>query len=182
MGEHGTRWLSHRLRPELCYAPASSRRLRRPNSAWCEAGGAADRATDLCSSLLLTPRPPCARDHYSRVSPAARRRGDRVTDRAFSSWYSCTLHVRRCTEPSPKIDVKGHLRPMHAVPAPINVRCYSDSDITFRRTEVTVRAQEQTSGPCLDNMISAGATPGECASFQSQRAGCLPSRRAEYSS
>jgi hypothetical protein len=36
MGEHGTRWLSHRLRPELCCALASSRRLRRPNSPWCD--------------------------------------------------------------------------------------------------------------------------------------------------
>ena len=46
MGEHGTRWLSHRLRPELCCDLASCRRLRRPNSAWCDAGGAADRATN----------------------------------------------------------------------------------------------------------------------------------------
>jgi hypothetical protein len=34
----------------------------------------------------------------------------------------------------------GHSRPTHLVPVPINVRCYSDSDITVRRSEVTVRA------------------------------------------
>jgi hypothetical protein len=29
---------------------------------------------------------------------------------------------------------------MHSVPAPINVRCYSNSDIIVRRSEVTLRA------------------------------------------
>ena len=29
---------------------------------------------------------------------------------------------------------------MHSVPLPINVRCYSDSDIIVRRGEVTLRA------------------------------------------
>ena len=34
----------------------------------------------------------------------------------------------------------GHSRPMHTVPAPINVRCYSDSDVIVRRSEVALRA------------------------------------------
>ena len=34
----------------------------------------------------------------------------------------------------------GHSRPMHSVPVPINVRCYSNSDIIVRRSEVTLRA------------------------------------------
>jgi hypothetical protein len=34
----------------------------------------------------------------------------------------------------------GHSRPTHSVPVPINVRCYSDSDIIVRRTEATLRA------------------------------------------
>jgi hypothetical protein len=39
----------------------------------------------------------------------------------------------------------GHLRPMHSVAVPIDVRCYSDSDITVRRSEVTVRAMNRHS-------------------------------------
>ena len=31
----------------------------------------------------------------------------------------------------------GHSRPMHSVPVPINVRCYFNSDIIIRRSEVT---------------------------------------------
>jgi hypothetical protein len=34
----------------------------------------------------------------------------------------------------------GDSRPMHSVPVPINVRCYSNSDIIVRRSEVTLRA------------------------------------------
>jgi len=34
---------------------------------------------------------------------------------------------------------------MHSVPVPINVRCYSNSDIIVRRSEVTLRA---TSDSC----------------------------------
>ena len=34
----------------------------------------------------------------------------------------------------------GHSRPMHSVPGPINVRCYSNSDIIVRRSEVTLSA------------------------------------------
>jgi hypothetical protein len=34
----------------------------------------------------------------------------------------------------------GHSRPMHSVPVPINVRCYSNSDLIVRRSEVTLSA------------------------------------------
>ena len=34
----------------------------------------------------------------------------------------------------------GHSRPMHSAPVPINVRCYSNSDMIVRRNEVTLRA------------------------------------------
>jgi hypothetical protein len=39
------------------------------------------------------------------------------------------------------MSVVGHSRPMHSVPVPINVRCYSNSDILVRRSEVTLRAK-----------------------------------------
>ena len=35
---------------------------------------------------------------------------------------------------------QGHSRPMHSVPVPINVRCYSNSDIIVRRSEMTLWA------------------------------------------
>ena len=35
----------------------------------------------------------------------------------------------------------GHSRPMHSAPVPINVRCYSNSDMIVRRSEVTLRAK-----------------------------------------
>jgi hypothetical protein len=41
---------------------------------------------------------------------------------------------------------------MHSVPVPINVRCYSNSDIIVRRSEVTLRA---TTGLMHRNMIGA---------------------------
>jgi hypothetical protein len=34
----------------------------------------------------------------------------------------------------------GHSRPMHSVPVPINVRCYSNNDVIVRRSDVTQRA------------------------------------------
>ena len=37
------------------------------------------------------------------------------------------------------MSLSGHSRPMHSVPVPINVRCYSDSDMIVRRSEVTLR-------------------------------------------
>ncbi len=46
--------------------------------------------------------------------------------------------------PGPELEnSQGHSRPTHSVPVPINVRCYSDSDITVRRSEVTVRANSE---------------------------------------
>jgi hypothetical protein len=46
------------------------------------------------------------------------------------------------------VSEKDHSRPMHSVPVPINVRCYSNSDMIVRRREVTLRAHEPTfSGP-----------------------------------
>ena len=41
----------------------------------------------------------------------------------------------------------GHSRPMHSVPVPINVRCYSNSDIIVRRSEVTLRAKSRRDRP-----------------------------------
>ena len=38
------------------------------------------------------------------------------------------------------MSASGHSRPMHSVPVPINIRCYSNSDIIVRRSEVTLRA------------------------------------------
>ena len=43
--------------------------------------------------------------------------------------------VRRCNVGCRVI----HYR-CYSVPVPINVRCYSDSDVTVRRSEVTVKA------------------------------------------
>ena len=34
----------------------------------------------------------------------------------------------------------GHSRPMHSAPVPINVRCYPDSDMIVRRSEMTLWA------------------------------------------
>jgi hypothetical protein len=34
----------------------------------------------------------------------------------------------------------GHSLPIYSAPAPINVRCYSNSDMIVRRSEVTLRA------------------------------------------
>ena len=34
----------------------------------------------------------------------------------------------------------GHSRPVHSLPVPINVRCYSNSDMIVRHREVTLRA------------------------------------------
>src|SRR5579859_7348270 len=38
----------------------------------------------------------------------------------------------------------GHSRPMHLVPVPINVRCYSNSNPIVRRSEVTLRGHKET--------------------------------------
>ena len=50
------------------------------------------------------------------------------------------MPVLRCTEVSQPMSLLGHSRPMHSVAVPINVRCYSNSDIILRRSEVTLRA------------------------------------------
>jgi len=43
--------------------------------------------------------------------------------------------------PGPELEnSQGQERPMHSVPVPINVRCYSDSDAIVRRSEVMLRA------------------------------------------
>jgi hypothetical protein len=43
------------------------------------------------------------------------------------------------------MSLMGHSRPMHSVSVPINVRCYSNSDIIVRRSEVTLRANRVVS-------------------------------------
>ena len=45
----------------------------------------------------------------------------------------------------------GHSRPMHSVAVPINVRCYSDTDIIVRCTEVTLKASKRES--LLDDLV-----------------------------
>jgi hypothetical protein len=42
------------------------------------------------------------------------------------------------------MSLMGHSRPMYSVPVPINVRCYTNSDIIVRRSEVTLMGQQQT--------------------------------------
>jgi hypothetical protein len=39
--------------------------------------------------------------------------------------------------------VEGHSRPMYSVPVPINVRCYSDSDIIVQLQQRTKRANSR---------------------------------------
>ena len=45
----------------------------------------------------------------------------------------------------------GHSRPMHLVPVPINVRCYSNSNPIVRRSELTLRARNGLQSP-LQNL------------------------------
>ena len=46
--------------------------------------------------------------------------------------------------PGPELENRlGHSRPMHSTPAPINVRCYSNSDMIVRRSEATLRARKR---------------------------------------
>jgi hypothetical protein len=63
-----------------------------------------------------------------------------VTDRAFISLDSCTLPVLHCTEISQPMSLMGQTLPSRSTLVPINVRCYSHSDIIVRRGEVTLRA------------------------------------------
>ena len=46
----------------------------------------------------------------------------------------------------------GHSRPMHLVPVPINVRCYSNSNPIVRRSEVTLRAMYGRCPRCKRNL------------------------------
>jgi hypothetical protein len=48
------------------------------------------------------------------------------------------------------MSVKGHSRPMYSVPVPINVRCYSDSDIIVQLQQRTKRAM------CGHRVIAVG--------------------------
>jgi hypothetical protein len=50
---------------------------------------------------------------------------------------NCTLRRKKVDSSRSHL---GHSRPMHSVPLPINVRCYSNSDMIVRRSEVTRRA------------------------------------------
>jgi len=55
------------------------------------------------------------------------------------------LRVLRRSEVLQQSVAEGHLRPMHSVRVPINVRCYSNSAIIIRRSAVTLRANRVTS-------------------------------------
>ena len=46
----------------------------------------------------------------------------------------------------------GHSRLMHSIAVPINVRCYSNSDIIVRRSEVTLRAMYGRRPRCKMNL------------------------------
>ena len=60
---------------------------------------------------------------------------------------------------------------------------YHEPDrIELENYESSEMCQVQTSDPWLDGMVSACATPGEYASFQSARAGYSPTGRVENSS
>ena len=50
-------------------------------------------------------------------------------------------------------------RPMHSVPVPINVRCYSNSDMIVRRSEITNRRHR---GDLFDDLV------GHCENFRWQ--------------
>jgi hypothetical protein len=59
----------------------------------------------------------------------------------------CGVRTRALKKPGPaasgrklRMSDLGHSRPMHLVPVPINVRCYSNSNPIVRRSEVTLRA------------------------------------------
>ena len=53
----------------------------------------------------------------------------------------------------------GHSRPMHSAPVPINVRCYSNSDMIVRRSEVTLRAITETHALQHDRTVKRVADP-----------------------
>jgi hypothetical protein len=47
----------------------------------------------------------------------------------------------------------GHSRPMHLVPVPINVRCYSNSNPIVRRSEVTLGPLAEVTGSFFDDVV-----------------------------
>ena len=53
---------------------------------------------------------------------------------------------------SGRMSPSGHSRPMHSVAVPINVRCYSNSEIIIRRSEVTLRAMYGRRPRCKMNL------------------------------
>ena len=46
-----------------------------------------------------------------------------------------TLPTKHLDHSKPLMSALGHSRPMHSVAVPINVRCYSNSDIIVRRSD-----------------------------------------------
>ena len=57
------------------------------------------------------------------------------------------------------MSLSGHSRPMHSVPVPINVGCYSNSDIIVRRrSEVTLRTNKRQ---CLVRKAANLGRPSE---------------------
>ena len=51
------------------------------------------------------------------------------------------------------MSLMGHSRPMHSVPVPINVRCYSSSDIFIRRRKVTLRATSVSRQSLFNHLV-----------------------------
>jgi hypothetical protein len=77
-------------------------------------------------------------------------------------------HFFRCCNAHSTSDM-GHSRPIHSVPVPINVRCYSNSDMIVRRSEVTLRGTMRHM-QCSDRTHSMGldSTAAACPSTRSE--------------
>src|ERR1700684_3870457 len=58
-----------------------------------------------------------------------------------SSWFASTQPPYGTLMPQSGRRPQHHSRPMQSVPVPINVRCYSNSNMIVRRSEVTLRAR-----------------------------------------
>ncbi len=103
--------------------------------------GAARTRTAIMSTAAST----CALGKPLPLLSARRRRNERSGCRGFAAHPDlcvcvCYLQSSNCRI---RISALGHSRPMHSVPVPINVRCYSNSDIIIRRSEVTLRASKR---------------------------------------